>query len=145
MPSCLDSSSPGVSGAFWASGEWIEADVDLEAPTRQSATANGAYLQAGYFLTGEHRGFKQSAGAFDRTKTKSNFLENGRGAWEIAARYSTIDLNDVGLGGGEQDSLTLAVNWYLNNFTRVMLNWVRADVEELGEADFALLRFGIDF
>jgi phosphate-selective porin OprO/OprP len=62
-------------------------------------------------------------------------------------RLSNLDLNDAGAGvsGGELDDLTLGVNWYLDPTTRVMLNWVNADIRGLGEANALQARFQIDF
>ena len=71
--------------------------------------------------------------------------DGGSGAWEIAARFSSIDLTDGMVSGGEQDNITLALNWYPNPATRWMLNFVRADVDNLGEVDFILTRWQVDF
>ncbi|HVR28220.1 MAG TPA: porin [Thermoanaerobaculia bacterium] len=132
----------GVFGPFWFASEYIQADTD--APAFGDPTFSGAYVQAGFFLTGESRVFKPGDGAFDRNKPKEN-LGKGGGAWEIALRYSTIDLTDGRIAGGEQDDVTLALNWYLNPVARLMLNLVRADVDGKGDADFVLLRWAIDF
>jgi phosphate-selective porin OprO/OprP len=134
----------GVFGPFWFAGEYITTDVN--APAVGDPSFDGAYVQAGYYLTGEHRKFKTSSGGFDRQKPKNNFgSEGGSGAWEIVARYSTLDLTDAGIAGGEQDDITVGLNWYLNPATRMMLNYVMADVDQVGEADFILLRWQVDF
>lgn len=132
----------GVFGPFWFASEVMQADTD--APAVGDPTFSGAYAQAGWFLTGESRVFKASEGAFDRNRPKANYGK-GPGAWEIALRYSTIDLDDAGVAGGEQDDITAALNWYLNPVARLMLNFVRADVDGAGEADFFLARWAIDF
>lgn len=134
----------GVFGPFWFAGEYLTADVD--ATSAGDPSFDGFFVQVGYFLTGEHRKYKTSSGGWDRTKPKSTFgKDGGKGAWEIAARYSTIDLTDQGIAGGEQDDLTLGLNWYLNPATRLMINWVHADVDSVGEADFFLVRWQVDF
>lgn len=134
----------GVFGAFWFAGELIQNDVD--APGFGDPDFSGLYVQAGYYLTGEHRRYKSDSGAFDRQKPASNFgKDGGKGAWEIALRYSTIDLNDGPILGGEEDNVTVALNWYLNPATRLMLSYVHADVEDLGESDFFLVRWQVDF
>ena len=131
-----------VQGPFWAAAEYVTADTD--APAVGDPTFDSYYVQAGYFLTGEHKAFKTSSGAWNRLKPKSNWGDGG-GAWEIAGRFSTIDLNDGAIQGGEQDDFTLALNWYLNPTTRLMLNYVHADVDGSGEADFFLARWSLDF
>jgi phosphate-selective porin OprO/OprP len=111
---------------------------------------DGWYVQASYFLTGESRRYKRSTGTFDRTKPNRNFLdgEGGMGAWEVAGRYSTVDLSDGDADGGEEDNVTLALNWYLNPNTRVMFNYVFIDVDSPDvddDASAALMRFQVDF
>ncbi len=136
----------GVHDALWWAAEYTQADVST--PVGPDPTFDGYYVQAGYFLgkEGNYRRYKPSAGAFDRQKPASNWLKDGgRGAWEIALRYSTIDLNDGPIFGGEEDNVTLGVNWYPNPVTRLMLNWVHADVDRVGEADFILMRWQVDF
>ena len=51
------------------------------------------------------------------------------GAVELAARYSSTDLDDGPYQGGTLDAITLGANWYLNPNTRLMFNWVRSDGE----------------
>ena len=49
--------------------------------------------------------------------------QNGCGAWEIAARWSSIDLNDGPVAGGEMDILSLAASWWLSPIFNVNLNY----------------------
>ncbi len=134
----------GVFNRFWFAGEYISTDVD--APSVGDPTFDGYYAQAGFFLTEDHRRFKTSSGGFDRQKPSSQWgKDGGRGAWEIAVRFSSLDLTDGAVTGGEQDNLTLGLNWYPNPATRFMLNWVRADVTDLGTSDAILARWQVDF
>ncbi len=129
-------------GPFWASAEQIQADLD--SPT--SADLSGFNVQLGWFITGERRAFKKSEAVWDRIKPKNPFLrDGGSGAWEVSVRYADLDLTDGLASGGEQDGLTLAVNWYLNSATRVMFNYASTDVAPTGSVDFLILRFSIDF
>ena len=52
----------------------------------------------------------------------------GRGAWEIAARYSYVDLNSGSgadrIQGGIMDGVTVGLNWYLNTNLTVNFDWV---------------------
>ncbi|MEM1202125.1 MAG: porin, partial [Acidobacteriota bacterium] len=57
----------------------------------------------------------------------------------------TLDLNDGAISGGEEDNWTVGVNWYPNPATRLMLNYVHADVDGEGEGDFILVRWQVDF
>ena len=54
----------------------------------------------------------------------------GFGAWELAARYSTIDLNDSTVTGGKQNTYSVGLNWYPNTVIRFMLDYLHADVRD---------------
>ncbi|MEE2778379.1 MAG: porin [Acidobacteriota bacterium] len=134
----------GVNGPFWFAAEHLNTTV--ERPMRGDLGFGGYYAQAGYFLTGESRGYRTSSAAFHRTRPASNFEGGGgAGAWEIALRYSHTDLSDSEIIGGELDGITAAVNWHPNPVTRLMLNWVHPDLDRVGEADFMVVRAQIDF
>ncbi len=132
-----------VHGPLSIQGEYMGTQVDaLSGPDPEFS---GYYGYVSYFLTGEHRAYKNSTGAFDRVKPKTNFGKGGIGAWEVALRYSQLDLNDAPITGGELKDITLGVNWYLNPNVRAMLNYVGADLDTVGDADILQLRFQIDF
>jgi phosphate-selective porin OprO/OprP len=140
----LDAEFAGVFGPMWFAAEYITTDVD--APTVGDPTFSGYYAQFGYYLTGEHRKYKASSGAFDRQKPKNSLgKDGGSGAWEIAVRYSNLNLDDAGIQGGEQTDITVGLNWYVNPATRMMVDYVMADVEDAGDADFILWRWQVDF
>jgi phosphate-selective porin OprO/OprP len=122
--------------------------MQVDSPDYNDPEFQGFYAYAGYFLTGETRAYKREAGTFNRNKPKEAFSKDGgMGAWEIAFRYSWIDLNDTDVMGGELTDITAALNWYLNNNTVIKFNWVYADVAELdsGTANIFMARFQVDF
>ncbi len=47
--------------------------------------------------------------------------------------------------GGQQTDITLGVNWYLNSAARFMVNYVRADIKEMGKVGVIQGRVQIDF
>ncbi len=107
------------------------------------ATFKGKYVQGSYVLTGESRTYKPGAGVFGRVDVADPVLGadgGGSGAWEIAARYSTLDLTDGGVTGGELTEHTLGLNWYLDSAMRVMLNFVKVRKESVDSADIVVLR-----
>lgn len=139
-----------VGGPVHAQGEFLTAQIDP--PSGDSATVNGYYVQAGWFLTGESRPYKASTGTFNRVKPESSFLDGeGWGAWEIAARYSSLDAEDAKDIAGEDAALealsavSLALNWYWNPNLRWSVNYIRADQGDAGAADIAQTRIGFDF
>ena len=71
--------------------------------------------------------YRMDAGEFESIRLNSDFdLSDGTwGAFEVSARYATLDLNDSDILGGEEDSLSLALNWYPNRNLRIMADWTR--------------------
>jgi phosphate-selective porin OprO/OprP len=135
-----------VLGPLSFQGEYMHAAVDRNGG--DDLDFGGYYLQASYFLTGECRPYDTKVATFSRVKPDKNFRDNGgAGAWEVAARYSNLNLSDDDIDGGELDNITVGVNWYMNPNMRVMLNYVAADVDNTtdGDADMAGVRFQVDF
>ncbi|MDX1477433.1 MAG: porin, partial [Saprospiraceae bacterium] len=125
-------------------GERINALVDIG--ESQNFSFSSYYGQVSYFLTGEQRVYKNAYSGFDRVKPKSNVGEaGGKGAWEVAFRYSTINLNDGPITGGKMNEITFGVNWYLNPATRIMANYVNADLDGVGNVGIIQTRFQVDF
>jgi phosphate-selective porin OprO/OprP len=93
---------------------------------------SGGYGQVSWFATGEQRPYSAKKGAFKSPKITRPFdLSQGDwGAFELAARYSHLDLNDGGLTGGELTATTLGANWYVNNNVRFMGNIIFANTDE---------------
>ena len=114
-------------GPFSLVGEFNRASVE-----RTSAGDLGFsswHLEAAWSLTGESRAsiYRIDEGEFKRLTPARNFRrgDGGRGAWELTARYASIDLNDDGVVGGTEDTFTLGANWYVNPSARFMFAWTR--------------------
>jgi phosphate-selective porin OprO and OprP len=112
------------SGPFIAQAEYF--DVSVERSDAPQPSFNGWYVQGSWIVTGERRGYRD--GIFRGLAPGSP----ERGAWELSARFSTVDLNDAGIAGGTQDAVTLGVNYYPNANVRFMLNYIVVDVEDSG-------------
>jgi phosphate-selective porin OprO/OprP len=138
-----------VYGPFSVQAEYILTNVTSE--TENDPSFSGWYVYATYFLTGECRNY--SKGKFDRIKPCCNFLYNDcccKGGWEVALRYSYLDLTDEAIVGGEETNWTLGVNWYLNPCMKIMANYILADVEDNDDGISETLsifgiRFQVDF
>ena len=128
---------------------------------REDINYTGTYIEAGYFLTGEHRGYKTSSMTFNRVKPFTNFFSvrtadgvcRGPGAWQVVGRFSYLDLSDgeafstAGSEHGRLNTFGLGLNWYLNPNMRVMANYVYNDVERTKNAvgDFNNYASGVRF
>ncbi len=103
------------------------------------------YVQASYVLTGEHRSYREQIGAFGRVHPRNPFPLEGWGAWEVAARYSFLDLDSKDVDGGVLHDWTVGLNWYTNHYSRVMVNYVLAHPEGLDFAHIVQMRLQIAF
>ena len=131
-----------IMGPLSFQGEYIMNTVDAD----QTYNFTSYYGQISYFLTGEKRKYKNSLAGFDRVSPGKNLGNEGMGALELAARYSSMDLSEA--NGGILNDITLGLNWYLNPSTRIMFNYVMgvADLnsEDINENTFQM-RMQIDF
>jgi len=138
-----------VLGPLSAQAEFVRFSTD--APSGGADIDYHAFcVQLSYFLTGERRLYKTSAGTFDRVKPQWNaFREGGAGAVEAAIRFDEIDFTDN--GEGKLSAITVGVNWILNPNTRIRFNYVLSDFEpdvsstQDGNGTHITLMFQFDF
>jgi phosphate-selective porin OprO/OprP len=89
-------------------------------------TFDGWYVLAGWVITGESHEYRDKRGLIGSVVPRRNVsLGEGFGAWELALRYSVLDLSDEDIRGGVQDILGVGINWYLNPNMRLMANYLR--------------------
>jgi phosphate-selective porin OprO and OprP len=108
---------------------------------------NGGYVEGGWVMTGEPIPYSVDRASWGRPRVDHPFSVGGGGigAWEIAARYSTVNLNSnvvpgvsqsltSGVYGGRQQIAALALSWYPNDWLRFMLQFQYVDVNKLNSA-----------
>ncbi|MFT7486672.1 MAG: phosphate-selective porin OprO/OprP [Candidatus Paceibacteria bacterium] len=137
-----------VSGPLYVHAEYVMSSVSQESGAGAGADFGAYSVEAGFFLTGEHRPYK--SGMFGRITPNSIYGKGGNGAVELAARYGSLDLNDGAFSGGELTDTLLGVNWYLNPNAKIQCNLVHSELEDRagvpdGDTDALLLRFHVDF
>jgi phosphate-selective porin len=125
-----------VEGPFTLYGEYLFNWVD------SSSTGNpffsGYYVTASYLLTGEVRPYNRSSGLFGKVVPLHPFNFHGEwGAWEIAARFSEVDLNDAEVQGGQFERTSLGVNWHLTEQWRWSFNYGYTDFNRNGTTGHA--------
>ena len=136
----IDSEAAAIYGPFSLQGELFSTLV--ESSTLKDPSFLSYYAQASLFITGEHRPYK--SGVFTGIKPESNFGNGSFGALELAARYSYLDLDDV-INDGKLSNITFGINWYLNSHSRIMLNYIRSDLIDVGVANILGMRLQVDF
>jgi phosphate-selective porin OprO/OprP len=130
-------------GPLILQGEYFWFNVDRSANTglppfgAPSLKFQGGYAQAGYVLTGETHAYNPATASYGGVKPAHPFSLDGGGwgAWEIAGRASTIDLNNqlgtaTGIAGGRQTVYTAALNWYVNGNVRFMFDYLHGTVSK---------------
>lgn len=119
----MNFSASGVYGPFHAQAEYTRSFTSRGGSARD-VELDGWYVQAGVFLTGESRSYDLKSGEYKRPMPLHDY-----GAWELAARFDTIDLTDRDLRGGRQRDWSFAVNWWANANILFRVNYVYADAD----------------
>ena len=108
-----------ISGPFHAAAEvhWLNADTGAAS----SPTFFGGYVEAGYYLTGETRGYR--GGRFDRTSVRNPVggEDGGLGAFQLNLRYDHLDLNSEGITGGIQNGYEASLIWIPQDYFRFLI------------------------
>ncbi len=137
---------------LYAQAEYFQIDVQRRTGPLSDPKFDGWYVQAGWTLTGEPRRYNTATAGFDNPRPAKPFNPKKAqwGAVELAARYSTFDLNHLAGGpgnpalpgairGGEQTILSLGVNWYLNNVVTVSGAYRNVEVRRLSPGGTAFV------
>lgn len=128
-----------VNGRFSAQSEFIR--QSLQRKLGPDLSFGGYYVYASYFLTNDSRPYSSLEANFGAVSPTSP-----KGAWEIAARISNLDLSDRDIAGGEADIISLAVNYYMTSDLRFTANYILADSDKVaGDDDPNALQLRIRF
>ncbi|MDQ6975781.1 MAG: porin [Mariprofundaceae bacterium] len=121
----------GVMDSLSLQGEYIHSSVKYQNALTPTSTFSGYYISASWFITGESRSYAVDEGTFGRTHPLKNFNAKGEGwgAWELATRFSQLNLEDTGVAGGKAQNITVALNWYPLSHVRWMFNWIHTSVD----------------
>ena len=125
-----------LNGPMWFQSEWIWGEMERattgSVPTCSSVEANMGYAAAGYVIGG-NRSYTIKKGGWKRPKVKQAVGQGGAGVHELGIRWTNASLNGLCenyAGQGAMLNYTLGWNWYLNNNTRIMLNYIHADLDQ---------------
>ncbi|KAF1016326.1 MAG: Porin P [Stenotrophomonas maltophilia] len=111
----------GVYRSVWAFAEHTTRTIESRTVDAVDQKATSVYT--GWLITGERPGFSSRSGVWGTTRVLRPVQDGGIGAFELAARYDRYDYLDAARGG-EGTAWTVGLNWYLNNWSRLMLNYV---------------------
>ncbi|MCA9081056.1 MAG: porin [Planctomycetaceae bacterium] len=138
----------GTYGSWFAQSEFMAANVDRT--TGSTVNFWGGYAQLAYMLTGEHHPYNKKTGVYGRVVPDQPYKACcGCGAWELAGRWSYLDLNDADVRGNQLQDFTCGLNWYMNKFTKFQFNYIHALLESTpgnkSTADLFAIRAQLDF
>jgi len=115
----------GMAGPFWAYGEWGRRNVrGTEGGVDYRRHHDAHALSFGGLLAGAVPAYSARTGTWGRVKVASPVTAGGGGAWEWKVRYEAADFREFP-GGGQGNGWTVGTNWYLNDWSRLMLEAVR--------------------
>ena len=117
-------------GPYWVIAEYSDNHVD--APSVGNPNFTGYHLSGTWSLSGEMRPYKKSNGTFRGLPVSQNVNQGGWGAWELGLRFSSIDLTEGTIEGGEMDIATFQVNWWATKSFAVSLNYRRTWTDRFG-------------
>lgn len=115
-------------GRLFGQGGWFHYDVE-RASALPDPSFHGWYAMATWSLTGESRPYDPVTASFHGLAPAAPLGKNGLGAWEVAARYSSMNLDYLpgiaagGVAGGVQNVWSAGLNWYPNETVRFMLDY----------------------
>ena len=148
-----------ANGPFRMQAEYMAHRVDRVAAGHLAF--HGGYIQGAWVINGKSPRYALDAdtateiGLFKRVEPESGqrVSRGGMGVFEVAARYSAVDLTSRDILGGFQQDLTLGLNWYPEPFIRVMANYIHAWANPTAqavtgrpaEADIGQIRLQIAF
>jgi len=137
---------------LYVQAEYFDIQVERRSSALSDPEFSGWYVQAGWTLTGEARRYSTVTSGFDSPRPAKPF-DPKKGQWgavELAARYSNLDLNYLpgqagaaatasGVRGGEQNILSLGVNWYLNPVVSISGAYRNVEVRRLSPGGSAFV------
>ena len=113
----------GMIGPVYLQGEYQGTTVNRK--NASDLTFDGGYVYAGWVLTGEHRIYEFKKGIYKNPKPEYLVGQGGIGAWELAVRFSSLNLTDRNVVGGQQRDFTAGLNWYPIPNMKFMANYIK--------------------
>lgn len=114
-----------VYGPWALQSEYVRTWVARALEGNPDLSFDGWYLEGSWILTGESRPYRADSATMGGIRPKGIVGKGGWGAWQLAVRFSSLDLSDEDIDGGRQQNLTLGLNWYPTPNIRFMTNYVR--------------------
>jgi phosphate-selective porin OprO/OprP len=98
-----------------------------EAPVSGNPRFSGSYLTVSWMVTGDSRRYNRATGHAVPVAPRGQ-----RGAIELVARYSHVDLTDAAIDGGVLDKWHIGANWWASRQWKAGVSYGDADLDKSG-------------
>jgi phosphate-selective porin OprO/OprP len=103
----------------------------------------GWYVEGSWVVTGEEHKYNMATASYTRPSPSDPVGSGGFGAWEVAGRYSSTDLQYAAQSplshtasdavyGGKQNVTSVGLNWYPVDAVKVMFDYEMVDLTNIG-------------
>ena len=121
-------------GPFILTSEYIQSNVSSS--TFNNPSFKGYYVVVSYVLTGEIRPYNKRSGTFNRVNVANGINSGGWGELEVYSRWSSIDLSDQDIDGGEMNTFSLGINWEPILAIQVNINYRYSTLDRFEQQGF---------
>lgn len=114
-----------ISGPFSLESEYNHIQLNRASGALPDLDFSGYYVQGSWFITGESIPYNASTGIFGKPRLNGIVGKGGRGALQLALRFSSLDLNDADISGGKEENFSVGLNWYTTPNIRLSANYIK--------------------
>ena len=123
-----------VKGPFILMSEYLQSNVS--STTFNDPSFKGYNVVISYILSGETRGYNKRSGLVKRVKVANEVKSGGWGTWEVFSRWSSIDLTDQNINGGEMNTFSFGLNWWPISSILANVNYRYSTLDRFGEQGY---------
>jgi len=123
-----------VKGPFILMSEYLQSNVS--STTFNDPSFKGYNVVISYILSGETRGYNKRSGLVKRVKVANEVKSGGWGTWEVFSRWSSIDLTDQNIDGGEMNTFSFGLNWWPISSILANVNYRYSTLDRFGKQGY---------
>ena len=124
----------------WVKGPFILISEYIQSTVKSSIFNNPSFMGynivASYVISGETRTYNKRSGLVRRVNVANGINSGGWGELEIYSRWSSIDLSDKSIDGGEMNTFSVGLNWFPISAIQANINYRYSTLNRFGELGF---------
>ncbi|MCV9386261.1 OprO/OprP family phosphate-selective porin [Reichenbachiella ulvae] len=110
-----------LSGPYWFYSEYTLNQIKAVGESWQNLSS--FQMMATWVISGEHRKYRFRNGTLSPIPIAIGVNQGGRGAWELAVRYSNYNLNANTIRAGLMNVYSAGLNWWPTSYACVSFNY----------------------